>query len=398
MWSDMTYRLTATFRIGALLLPVALFSACGEKEPPATPPPPKVKVAAALARDVPVYVEAIGETRGNTEIEIRARVEGFVESIDFDEGSFVGKGQLLYVIDPRPFEASLAQATARLAEAEAELARLHQDVMRYQPLAARNAIPREQYETAVAYERAQTSVVEAARALVQSAELDLSYTRVVAPDAGLAGKTEVYPGTLVGRGQSTLLTRISKIDPIHARLTIPERDYLYYARSSKERKERRGDDLPFELVLADATVHPHPGRLVFIDRNVDPTTGTILLEAAFPNPDAIVRPGQFARVRAPVDLQRGAVLVPQRAVQELQGIYNVAVVGADDKIEMRAVEVSERIGSLWVIDSGLMAGERVVVDGLQKIRPGVQVEAEMVEIDSDGSPGASGEAQVAAGS
>lgn len=258
---------------------------------------------------------------------------------------------------------------------------------RYEPLVAKNAISREEYETAVAVERAQSSAVEAARAAVRSSEIDLGYTRVLAPDAGLAGKTEVYPGTLVGRGQSTLLTRISKIDPIHARFTIPERDYLHYARRSQERKAAGASDLPLELTLSDGSVHPHPGRFVFVDRNVDARTATILLEAAFPNPGGIVRPGQFGRVRAAVDVRKAAVLVPQRAVQEMQGIYSVAVVGDDGTIEMRMVQIGERTGSLWVVLEGLVAGERIVVEGLQKVRPGAKVEAEIVTIE-DAPPAA----------
>jgi membrane fusion protein (multidrug efflux system) len=397
------FQQTGSLAAGTTVVSIVFVLACREEPPPA-PRPVEVKAAEVLTRDVPVYVEAIGETRGNTEIEIRARVEGFLESVNFAEGTPVRKAQLLYTIDPKPFEAALAQARAKLAEAEAELARVHQDVVRYEPLVAKNAISRQEYETAVVLERARQSAVEAARASVDSAEIDLGYTRILAPDAGLVGKTEVYPGTLVGRGQSTLLTRISKIDPIHARFTIPERDYLYYARQNEAHKAAGEVDLPLELVLADGTTHPHPGRFVFIDRNVDPQTGTILLEASFANPGGIVRPGQYARVRAAVDLKRGAVLVPQRAVQELQGIYNVAVVGGDGKVELRMVQVAERIGALWVIDSGLVAGERIVVEGLQKVRPGMQVEAETVRIDEGGAanaasaPDAPAEAKVAAGS
>jgi len=368
-----------------LVVSLASFLSC-QKEPPPTPPPLGVKAATILTRDVPVYVEAIGETRGNTEIEIRARVEGFIESVDFAEGTPVHKGQLLYTLDPKPFQAALARARAHLAQTQADLARAQQDVARYEPLVAKNAISREEYETAVAVERAQRSTVDAASAEVESAEIDLGYTKVKAPDAGLVGKTEVYAGTLVGRGQSTLLTRISKVDPIHVRFTIPERDYLYYAREREQRLSSGAPDLPLQLVLSDASVHPHPGSFVFIDRNVDPQTGTILLEAAFANPGGIVRPGQFARIRAAVEVKQGAILVPQRAVQELQGIHNVAVVGADGTIELRMVEVGERIGSLWVIDSGLEPGERVVVEGLQKVRPGVKVEAEMVSIEDAPPP------------
>ena len=359
---------------------------CGKKEAPA-PPPPDVKVASVLQKDVPIYVEAIGQTRGSTEIEVRARVEGFIQTIDFKEGNPVRKGQLLYTIDPSPFQAALAQAKGALAETEAQLARAKQDVVRYEPLVAKNAISRQEYDTAVVVQRAAEAAVEASKAQVQRAEIDLGYTRVTAPENGLAGKTEVYPGTLVGRGQSTLLTHISQIATIHVRFTIPERDYLYFARRREELgKADKMPQLPFELVLSDGSVHAEKGRLVFVDRNVDPTTGTILMEAAFPNPGAIVRPGQYARVRAAVDLKQGAILVPQRSVSELQGIYNVAVVGGDDTVEIRMVKPAQRIGNLWVIDEGLKAGDRVVVEGVQKVRPGLKVKPEAVTIEEDGAP------------
>ena len=205
---------------------------------------------------------------------------------------------------------------------------------------------------------------------------------MLAPDTGLVGKTEVHPGTLVGRGQSDLLTHISKIDPIHVRFTIAEKDYLHYARAAAQTGENT--ELPFELVLADGSTHAEPGTLVFVDRNVDPQTGTILLEAEFPNPGQIVRPGQYARVRAAVDLKKGAVLVPQRSVQELQGIYNVAVVKPDDTVDMRMVTPGERIGNLWVIDTGLDPADRVVVEGLQKVRAGVKVTPEQVTVEEGG--------------
>jgi membrane fusion protein (multidrug efflux system) len=359
---------------------------CGKKEAPA-PPPPDVKVATVLQKDVPIYVEAIGQTRGSTEIEVRARVEGFIQTIDFKEGNPVRKDQLLYTIDPSQYEAALAQAKGALAETEAQLARARQDVVRYEPLVAKNAISRQEYDTAVVVQRAAEAAVEASKAQAQRAEIDLGYTRVVAPENGLAGKTEVYPGTLVGRGQSTLLTHISQIGTIHVRFTIPERDYLYFARRRQEAgKAGETPSLPFELVLSDGSVHPEKGRLVFVDRNVDPTTGTILMEAAFPNPGGIIRPGQYARVRAAVDLKKGAILVPQRAVSELQGIYNVAVVGGDDAVEIRMVTPAQRIGNLWVIDEGLKAGDRVVVEGLQKVRPGVKVKPEAVKIEEGQAP------------
>jgi len=375
-------------RLETIAVSLLLLLACS-KPPPPPPAPIKVKVAQVATRDVPVYVEAVGETRGNTEIEIRARVEGFLQSVNFAEGTPVHKGQLLYTIDSSPFEANVAQARARLAQSSADLARAQQDVARYEPLVKKNAVSRQDYETAVAVARAQTSAVDAAKATLRSAQIDLGYTKVLAPEDGLIGKTEVYPGTLVGRGQSTLLTRISKIDPIHARFTIPERDYLRLARESRQRAAAGAapnpSDVGFELILADGSVHPQPGKLVFIDRNVDPTTGTILLEAAFPNPGGLVRPGQYARVRAAVEVKKGAVLVPQRAIQELQGNDNVAVVKQDGTVEMRPVHPGERVGTLWVVDQGLATGDRIIVEGLQKVRPGVKVETEMVSIE-DAAP------------
>src|SRR5262249_34119740 len=236
--------------------------ASGKKEPP-PPPPTDVKVATVLQKDVPIYIEAIGQTRGSTEIEVRARVEGFLQTVDFKEGNPVRKGQLLYTIDPAPFETQVAQAKGKLAEAQAQLARAKQDVVRYEPLVAKNAISRQDYETAVVVQRAAEASVDAAKAMADRAQIDLGYTRVTAPEDGLVGKTEVYPGTLVGRGQSTLLTHISQIGTIHVRFTIPEKDYLYYARKRHEKGSTTvpAQLLPFELVLADGSVHPEKGQL-----------------------------------------------------------------------------------------------------------------------------------------
>jgi membrane fusion protein (multidrug efflux system) len=326
-----------------------------------------------------VHVEAIGETRGNTEIEIRARVEGFIETVDYKEGSLVKKGQLLYTIDSRPFEANLAKTKASQAEAEAQLARTHQDVVRYEPLVAKHAISQQDYDTAVALEKAAAAVVDASKAVLEQAQIDLSYTKVMAPEDGLAGRTEVYAGTLVGRGSSTLLTRISRIDPIHVRFSFPERDYLAYARKRGNGAASGGEGgIPFELTMADGTTLPSPGKLVFVDRNVDSQTGTIMAEAAFANPGELLRPGQYARVRATIEQRAGALLVPQRAVKETQGVFSVMVVGQGDEIEERIVTTAERIGPLWVIESGLKAGERVVVEGLQKVRPKMKVHAQEV--------------------
>ncbi len=367
------------------LAPLLLLCACEKQSsaPPPPPPPQEVNVALPLQRDVPIFIEAIGETRGNTEIEIRARVEGFIETIEFEQGKVVKKGDLLYTLDPRPFLAAVSQAKAAQAEAEAQRARAAQDVARYAPLVEKNAISRQVYETSVAVEKAAAAAVDAAKAMVEQAEIDLSYTKILAPEDGLVGKTEVYAGTLVGRGQSTLLTRISRIDPIHARASISERDYLAISRRRTATGEAQAQQAVFTLLLADGTEHTQPGKLVFLDRNVDTRTGTIMFEAAFGNPDNLLRPGQFARVRCLMDTAKGALLVPQRAVKEMQGSYHVMVVGADGAVAQRLVTTAERVGPLWRIATGLKPDDQVLVDGLQKVRPGMKVVPKIVVIDPE---------------
>jgi membrane fusion protein (multidrug efflux system) len=371
--------------LACLLTPLG----CKSKEAAPTAAPIEVKAAPVLHRDVPIVVEAVGQTRGNTETEIRARVEGFIQKIHFQEGSMVKKGQVLYSLDPRPFQESVAHARASLAEAQAQWARTQQDVARFEPLVKDNAVSRQEYETSVALEKAAAASVEAAKAATRAAEVELGYTKVEAPVDGLIGKSDVQEGTLVGRGMATLLTHISQIDPIHVRFTLPEADYLHYARM-KNANAQSGTPrtVPFQMVLADNSVHPYEGKFLFVDRAVDAETGTILVEASFPNPERIVLPGQFAKVRAAIEERKDAVLVPQRAVQEMQGIYSVAVVKPDDTIEMRPVKTGERVGALWVIESGLKPDERIVVEGLQKVRPGVKVTAEMVTIEDPPSSSA----------
>lgn len=366
-------------RFAIFAFPVFLFvTACNKKEEAPPPPPPQVKVATVLQKDVPIYVENIGETEGASDVEVRARVEGFLQSVDFQEGSFVQKGQVLYTIDSAPYQASLATAQGQTAQAQAQLSKTQQDVARYKPLVELNAISRQEYETAVSAEEAAKAALSSAKAMEDNAKINLGYTKVFAPIDGLVGKTQVKPGQLVGRGENTLLTVISNVDSIHVRSNVSERDYLRLARAREATKEKPKDN--FELVLADGSVHKYKGNLVFADRAIDPTTGTLGIEAEFPNPDHILRPGQYARIRVAIDQKQGAILVPQTAVQELQGTYSVAVVGSDNKISLRQVQAGARIGSLWVIDSGLKPGDKVVVEGLQKVRDGVTVSPVMVNI------------------
>lgn len=361
------------FRFSLITIIVLATFACGKEAPP-PPAPAEVTMAAVIQQDVPVYVENIGQTRGSEEVEVRARAQGFLEGIHFTEGTLVQQGQLLYTIDPRELEAQLAQAKGSLARAEAAYVRATQDVERFRPLVEKNALPRQDLETALANQSANRAQVDAAKAAVDQATIALGYTKIFAPITGLIGKTEVNVGNLVGAGSSTLLTSISKVDPIRVRFSISERDYLEYVRKYGMKGQAR--QMPIELVLADGTTHPHVGKLIFADRIVDPETGTLLLEAAFPNPTGVVRTGQYARVRFATEVRPGALLVPQRAVSELQATYSVAVVKGD-KIEMRTVTPGARVGNLWVIEKGLNPGENVVVEGLQKVKNGAAVKASM---------------------
>jgi len=382
--------------VGQVPLVFLLLGGAGAKDEAPPPPPLEVKVAAVVQRDVPIEIETIGETRGSSEIEIRARVEGFLETVGFREGMPVRRGQLLFTIDPKPFEASLAQARGALAEAQARLSRARQDVERFRPLVEQNAIARQDYDNALSNAAAMEASVAAAEAIAQRAEIDLGYTRITSPIDGIAGKVEVQPGNLVGRGQSTLLTRVSDVDPIHVRFNISERDYLRYARARQQASAAGVAETPLTMILADGSTPPHLGHLGIADRLVDPTTGTLLLAAAFPNPERIVRPGQYARVRAAISVAKGALLVPQRAVSELQATFNVAVVTADNKISMRPVTPGARIGKLWVIENGLQPGDRVVVEGLQKVRDGMVVNPTLVPAEEP-APAAPGAATPGAG-
>lgn len=358
-----------------ILLGVLLLSlGCREKTAPAPAPIPVV-AAEVIVRDQPVYFEAMGQTVGSQDVEIRARVEGILESVHFREGAIVHAGDLLYTIDPLSLESSLDQAKGGLTQAEAAFDKARRDVARLTPLWEKKAISRQMLDDALAAESSASGAVATAQGAVESIGIQLGYTKIYAPITGLIGKTEVKPGNLVGRGQNTLLTTLSSLDPIHVRFSISEQDYLELRRSDAGQDPERQSQAVFELVLADGSMHPEKGAVVFADRSIDPATGTLLLEAAYPNPDGVVRPGQFARVRVPIRRISGALLVPQRAVQEMQATYSVFVVAADQRAEFRRVVVGPRIGNLFVIESGLQPGEQVVVEGAQKLQNNVPVAA-----------------------
>ena len=351
-----------------------LATACGKTETTVAPPPPQVVVTDVVQRDVPIVMELVGQTKGSEDVEIRARVEGFLEDVAFAEGSLVKKGQVLYRIDPKPLQATLASSEADLATWQARLVKTQNDVKRLQPLAAQQAVSQQELDNAVASENAARAQVDAQKASVDKSRLDLGYTTVTSPIDGLVGTTLVKAGNLVGRGESTLLTTVSKVDPILFRAGISEAEYLRLGRRAAELRTAGADkQVPVDLVLADGTVHPNQGRLDVIERAVDPTTGTLTIQFRFPNPGDLVRPGQYGRARFVLETKKGALLVPQRAVQELQSLHNVAVVGSDNKLAVKSVTVGPRVGNLWVVETGLSPTDRVVVEGAQRVRPGTVV-------------------------
>ncbi len=396
--------------LATIMIPV-LSSCSGTSASASGPqmPLPEVEVAPVEQRDVPIYREWIGTLDGMVNAAIRAQVTGYLLTQNYAEGSFVRKGQLLFEIDPRPFQAAfdqaqgqlsqangqLAQAKAQLVQSQAQLAqaqanqrRTQLDVDRYVPLAKQQAITQQdldnatqnnlsaqaqvdaakaQIETAKAQIQAASAAVEAASAGVEAARVNLGFTHLTSPIDGIAGKAQVQVGNLVSSSTGTTTT-VSTLDPIKAEFTVGEQEYLMFRRTANDLSR-----LHLELILADGTAYLHKGRFLFADRQVDQSTGAILLTGQFPNPGNILRPGQYAKVRAMVGAQEDALLVPQRAVTELQGNYQVAVVGDDNKVAIENVKVGDRAGSMWVINSGLKAGQRVVADGAMKVGPGLQV-------------------------
>jgi RND family efflux transporter MFP subunit len=357
------------------LLPLTslLFAGCQNPNAAAPPPPADVEVATVVQKDVPIYGEWVATLDGYVNAQIQPQVTGYIIQQSYKEGSFVRKGQILFQIDPRPFQAVLDQAKAQLAQAQAQLGKTQLDVDRDTPLAKDRAIAQSQLDNDVQANLAAKAAVKAAEAQVEQAQLNLEFTHVTSLVDGIAGIAQVQIGNLVN--QTAVLTSVSQVNPIKAYFPISEQEYMHFAEriNAHNQQEIPSDAPPFDLILADGSVYPHKGRVLLTDRQVDVTTGSIRVVCAFPNPKNILRPGQFGRVRAPGDVRNGALLVPQRAVTELQGSYQVAVVGNDNKVSIRPVKVGERTGAMWILDSGVKPGELVIVEGLQKVRDGASV-------------------------
>lgn len=344
-------------------------------------PDTEVLVAPPLQQDVAVHSEWVATLDGYVNAEIRPHVSGYIISQDYKEGEVVRKGQVLFEIDPRPFQAALDQAKGELAQARAQLGKSTIDVERDTPLAAQKAVPKEKLDNEIQAKLAAQAAVQSDEAMVERAELDLGWTKVTSLVDGVAGIAEVQMGNLVS--PSVRLTSVSQVDPIKVYFPLSEQEYLRAKHVSSTGQPMQLFDSSPELILADGTVYPHKGRIVITDRQVDVSTGTIRLVAAFPNPGNILRPGQYGRVRIQTSTKKGALLVPQSAVKELQGGYQVAVVGADNKASIRPVKAGEKVGTMWVIDDGLKPGEHVVVEGIAKVKDGTTVVPKTAEIQAE---------------
>jgi RND family efflux transporter MFP subunit len=356
---------------GAALLSSSLGCSNGNVRAAAPPPPPIVEVAPVIQKNVPVQGEWVGTLEGYVNAQISPQVSGYLIRQDYREGAVVKKGQVLFEIDPRPFQAVLDQARGQLAQADAQMANAETNVKRDIPEAEAHAIPQSQLDTDTQSLRGVKAAVEAAQASVEQAELNLGYTKVVSLVDGIAGINTVQVGNLVG--PSTVLTAVSQVSPIKAYFPISEREYLRMADGGSPGSVdflTHASRIPLQLTLADGSVYPHPGRIIFADRQVNTQTGTIQIVGEFPNSKNLLRPGQYARIQTPTGNITGALLVPQAAVNQQQGTYQVTVAGADNRARLHTVQVGPRVGTLWVVTSGLKPGERVVAVGAEKAKEG----------------------------
>ena len=366
-----------------ILAGLPLLYSCGGKEQ-ATAPPQKTPVVIVEQEDVPIINEFIGEVYGEKDIPIRARVEGFLEGIFFEEGTLVKAGQLLYTIDPKPLEARVNAQQSIVAEANTMLAKARSDLDRYKPLAELNAVSKSDLDAAQAQYDASLSALEAAKANLRSAEIELGYTRIYSPIDGIIGMTKARVGDFVGRDPNpVILNTVSLTNNVKVRFYITEAEYLYIYKEFRENQKENDPDslsrekISIEMVLADGTVYNHPGTFDFVDRSIDPTTGSILLQVDFPNPELILRPGLYAKLRIPLRLEKNAILIPQRCIMELQGLFSVYVVNDSNMVETRQIEPGPAIGNRRIVQTGLEANEKVVIDALQKVRQGMVVTPEI---------------------
>jgi RND family efflux transporter MFP subunit len=358
-----------------------LLGGCGGGKAAPLAAPPTVEVATVLQRDTPIYSDWVAVLDGYVNAEIQPRVPGYIVKQNYREGAVVRQGDVLFEIDPRPLRAALDQAKAQLAQAEAQLGKATLDVERDTPLAEARAIALSQLDTEIQAKLGAQASVLAAKANVEQAELNLEFTKVTSLVSGIAGIARVQIGNLVS--PSSILTSISQVDPIKAYFTVSEQVFIDFHRRfpTEQSVEAERKRMPLQLILGDGNIYEHTGTISFADREVNAATGAIRIAGVFPNPTNLLRPGGYGRVRLSVRTVPGALLVPQRAVTELQGSYQVAVVSNDNKVSIRSVTVGDRVGTLWIVTDGLKPGERVIVEGLLKIRDGA-----VVTVAGDKSP------------
>lgn len=339
---------------------------CSTKAQKPAAPPPEVTVTPVIQKDVPIYQEWVGTMVGNVDADIRPKVDGFLLTRLYSEGSFVTKGQNLFQLDPRQAQAAVEQAQGNLERALAALSQAQIDVRRYTPLVAQRAVSQAELDKATSMEKAATAQVEANQAALDNSKLNLNWTAVTSPISGIAGVAKVAIGDLMN--PNTVMTTISSVDPIYVDVNIAEQDYLRFKRAKPEGGRRN-----LELILGDGTLFPSSGSLLFVNREVDSRTGTIQVRCSFTNPGNLLRPGQYARIRAVTELRKNALLIPQQSVSELQGVYQVAVVSENSQVSIKNISLGPQSGDMWVVESGLQAGDKVVVDGLQRIKSGMTV-------------------------
>jgi membrane fusion protein (multidrug efflux system) len=366
-----------TAGVVALAIAAVLFPACERKEEAKALPPPEVLVTEAGTRDVPVYRDWIGTLDGSENAEIRARVTGYLLKRDYQEGGLVKKGDLLFQIDQRPFEAALAEAKSQLEQAKAVQLASQSEADRNKELFNKKVISETEYINKTQLNESNIAKVAASQANVEQAQLNLNFCKVTSPVDGIAGIAQAQVGDLVGTANSLVLTSVSTLDPIKVIFPVSESDYLEAIARVQETISKPLDQRAesIELVLADGSTFPQKARLLSVDRQVKTSTGTILVTAVLANPGSILRPGFFARARVTANVLKDAVVVPQRAVSEIQGSYQLALIGADGKAEIRPVKMGARTGTDWVVTSGLKAGEKVIVEGIQKVKAGSPVSA-----------------------
>jgi RND family efflux transporter MFP subunit len=389
-WLSMRPAFRMVVASAAVLIALAAMSCRKAASPVAPNAPaliPRVVVAMVVQKDVPIYGKWVGTTHGFVNAKILPKVSGYLLKQDYKDGSHVHIGQLLFEIDDRPYRAALDQALGSLAQAQAQLKQNQLDLARYTKLFKAGVIPRQTFDDATQTTRASDAQVKAAAAAVENAKLNLQWTKVYSPIEGVAGIARAQVGDLVG--VSTTLTTVSQLNPLKVSFPISEKEYLRFAdRINARENQTPSDQVRFELILDDGSTYSYPGQFYAADRQVDVQTGTIRIQAIFPNPENVLRPGMYAKVRARTDIRHSALLVPQQAVIAIQGQYEVAVVDADNRVTLRSITPGKKTGSLWMIDDGLKPGERVVANGVQKVKDGMEVEPVLAAEPMPQPPGA----------